>query len=180
MSAPSTPSPGASPKAAQNYADALERICALHDPSTIAAVIVEPMAGSGGVYAGAEGLPQAPARHLRQARDLADPRRGHHGFGRLGHAFAAERYGIVPDMITFAKGITNARGADGRRAREERNLRRLPEEKDWAIELFHGYTYSGHPLAAAAGLATLDLYRDEDLFARAKTLEPHSARWCIR
>jgi beta-alanine--pyruvate transaminase len=149
-----------------HLADDLERIVALHDASTIAAVIVEPMAGSTGV------LPP-PRGYLQRLRAICDK----HGilitgFGRLGHAFAAERYGVVPDIITFAKGITSGTvpmgGTIVRKAIYEAFMRG-PEH---LIELFHGYTYSAHPLACAAALAALDLYRDERLFERARTLEP--------
>jgi beta-alanine--pyruvate transaminase len=155
-----------------HLADDLERIVALHDASTIAAVIVEPMAGSTGV------LP-APKGYLQRLRAICDK----HGlllifdevitgFGRLGHAFAAERYGVVPDMITFAKGVTSGSvpmgGVIVRKPIHEAFMRG-PEH---VVELFHGYTYSAHPLACAAGLATLDLYRDEGLFERTKKLEP--------
>jgi beta-alanine--pyruvate transaminase len=160
------------PEWGAHLADDLERIVALHDASTIAAVIVEPMAGSTGV------LP-APKGYLQRLRAICDK----HGillifdevitgFGRLGHAFAAERYGVVPDMITFAKGVTSGTvpmaGAIVRKGIYDAFMRG-PEH---VVELFHGYTYSAHPLACAAGLATLDLYRDEDLFERAKKLEP--------
>ena len=94
------------------------------------------------------------------------------GFGRLGHAFAAERYGVIPDMITFAKGVTSGSAPMGGvivRAGIYEAFMRGPEH---VPELFHGYTYSAHPLACAAGLAALDIYRDEDTFARAKKLEP--------
>ena len=94
------------------------------------------------------------------------------GFGRLGAAFAAERYGVVPDMITFAKGVTSGAVPMGGVLVRKPIYDAFMHGPDHAIELFHGYTYSGHPLAAAAGLATLDLYRDEDLFARAKAMEP--------
>ena len=155
-----------------HLADDLERIVTLHDASTIAAVIVEPMAGSTGV------LP-APKGYLPRLRAICDK----HGillifdevitgFGRLGHAFAAERYGVVPDMITFAKGITSGTvpmgGVIARKPIHDAFMRG-PEH---VAELFHGYTYSAHPLACAAGLATLDLYRDEQTFERAKKLEP--------
>ncbi len=155
-----------------HLADELERIVALHDASTIAAVIVEPMAGSTGV------LPP-PQGYLQRLRAICDK----HGlllifdevitgFGRLGHAFAAERYGVQPDLIAFAKGITSGSvpmgGVIVRKPVYDAFLRG-PEH---VPELFHGYTYSAHPLACAAGLATLELYRDEDLFARAKALEP--------
>ena len=158
-----------------HLADELERIVALHDASTIAAVIVEPMAGSTGV------LPP-PQGYLQRLRAICDRHRillifdeVITGFGRLGHAFAAERYGVVPDMITFAKGVTSgAVPMAGVIARDGvyDAFMRGPEH---VIELFHGYTYSAHPLACAAALATLDLYRDEKLFERAKALEPQWA-----
>jgi beta-alanine--pyruvate transaminase len=155
-----------------HLADDLERIVALHDASTVAAVIVEPMAGSTGV------LP-APKGYLARLRAICDKYgillifdEVITGFGRLGHAFAAERYGVVPDIITFAKGVTSGTvpmgGAIVRKPIHDAFMRG-PEH---AVELFHGYTYSAHPLACAAALATLDLYRDEQLFERAKKLEP--------
>jgi beta-alanine--pyruvate transaminase len=163
-----------------HLADQLERIVALHDASTVAAVIVEPMAGSTGV------LP-APKGYLQRLRAICD-RHGIllifdeviTGFGRLGYAFAAERYGVVPDMITFAKGVTSGTVPMGGvlvRGAVYDAFMRGPEH---AIELFHGYTYSAHPLACAAGLATLELYRDEDLFARARALEPRFAEAAMR
>jgi len=154
-----------------HLADDLERIVALHDAATIAAVIVEPMAGSTGV------LP-APRGYLERLRAICD-RHGIllifdeviTGFGRLGHAFAAERYGVTPDLVAFAKGVTSGAvpmgGAIVRRSVYDAFMRG-PER---TIELFHGYTYSAHPLACAAALAALDLYRDEGLFARARRLE---------
>jgi beta-alanine--pyruvate transaminase len=158
-----------------HLADDLERIAALHDPSTIAAVIVEPMAGSTGV------LP-APKGYLARLRAICDKYgillildEVITGFGRLGFAFAAERYGVVPDIITFAKGITSGTVPMGGaivRAPVYDAFMRGPEH---LIELFHGYTYSAHPLACAAGLATLDLYRKEKLFERARALEPKFA-----
>ena len=158
-----------------HLADELERIVALHDASTIAAVIVEPLAGSTGV------LPP-PKGYLQKLRAICD-RHGIvlifdeviTGFGRLGYAFAAERYGVTPDMIVFAKGVTSgAVPMAGVIARDGiyDAFMRGPEH---VIELFHGYTYSAHPLACAAGLAALDLYRDEKLFERAKALEPRFA-----
>jgi beta-alanine--pyruvate transaminase len=160
------------PEWGAHLADELERIVALHDASTIAAVIVEPMAGSTGV------LPP-PKGYLQRLRAICDKYgillifdEVITGFGRLGYAFAAERYGVVPDMITFAKGITSGAvpmgGVVVRKGIHDAFMRG-PEH---VIELFHGYTYSAHPLACAAGLATLDLYRDEKLFERAKKLEP--------
>jgi beta-alanine--pyruvate transaminase len=155
-----------------HLADDLERIVTLHDASTIAAVIVEPMAGSTGV------LP-APKGYLQRLRAICDK----YGillifdevitaFGRLGHAFAAERYGVTPDIITFAKGVTSGTVPMGGVVVRKPIYDAFMRGPEHVIELFHGYTYSAHPLACAAGLATLDLYRDEDLFARAKTLEP--------
>jgi beta-alanine--pyruvate transaminase len=155
-----------------HLADELERIVALHDASTIAAVIVEPMAGSTGV------LPP-PRGYLARLRAICDRHRillifdeVITGFGRLGHAFAAERYGVVPDLISFAKGVTSGSVPMGGvivRAPIYETFMRGPEH---VIELTHGYTYSAHPLACAAALATLDLYRDEGLFERARKLEP--------
>ena len=155
-----------------HLADALEGLVGLHDASTIAAVIVEPMAGSTGV------LP-APKGYLQKLRQICDK----HGillifdevitgFGRLGHAFAAERYGVVPDMITFAKGVTSGTVPMGGVIVRKHVYDAFMQGPEHAIELFHGYTYSGHPLACAAALATLDVYRDERLFERAKALEP--------
>jgi beta-alanine--pyruvate transaminase len=155
-----------------HLADDLERIVALHDASTIAAVIVEPMAGSTGV------LP-APKGYLQKLRAICDK----HGillifdevitgFGRLGHAFAAERYGVTPDIITFAKGVTSGTVPMGGAIVKKAIYDAFMRGPEHAVELFHGYTYSAHPLACAAGLATLDLYREEDLFGRARTIEP--------
>jgi beta-alanine--pyruvate transaminase len=156
----------------EHLADDLEGIVALHDASTIAAVIVEPMAGSTGV------LP-APKGYLRRLRAICDKHgillifdEVISGFGRLGHAFAAERYGVVPDMITFAKGITSGTVPMGGVIARKPIYDAFMRGPDHVVELFHGYTYSAHPLACAAALATLDLYRDERLFERARKLEP--------
>ena len=154
-----------------HLADDLGRLVALHDASTIAAVIVEPMSGSTGV------LPP-PKGYLQRLRALCDQHgillifdEVISGFGRLGFAFAAERYGVVPDMITFAKGVTSGTvpmgGVIVRRAIHDAFM----TGHDTAVELFHGYTYSAHPLACAAALATLDLYRDENLFERTRERE---------
>ncbi len=159
------------PEHGAELAEDLERIVALHDPSTIAAVIVEPMAGSAGVL-----LP--PRGYLERLREICD-RHGIllifdeviTGFGRLGAPFAAQRLGVVPDIITMAKGLTNGAvpmGAVGVRAEIHDAFMTGPEHM---IELFHGYTYSGHPLACAAGLATLDVYEEEGLLTRARELE---------
>ena len=155
-----------------HFADDLERIVTLHDASTIAAVIVEPMAGSTGA------LPP-PKGYLKRLREICDK----HGillifdevitgFGRLGTAFAAERYGVVPDIVTFAKGVTSGTVPMGGVVVRKHIYEAFMGGPDNVIELFHGYTYSGHPLAAAASLAALDIYRDEGLFERAKALEP--------
>jgi beta-alanine--pyruvate transaminase len=160
------------PEGGADYADALEGLVALHGAETIAAVIVEPMAGSAGVFA-------SPKDYLKRLRALCDK----HGillifdevitgFGRLGASFAAERYGVIPDMINFAKGVTNAAVPLGGVIVKNSVHDAFMSGPDYGIELFHGHTYSGHPLACAAGLATLDLYRDEGLFGRAKSLEP--------
>jgi beta-alanine--pyruvate transaminase len=160
------------PEWGAHLADDLERIVALHDASTVAAVIVEPMAGSTGVI-------PAPKGYLQRLRAICDK----HGillifdevitgFGRLGHAFAAERYGVTPDIITFAKGITSGTVPMGGAIVRKPIYDAFMRGPEHVIELFHGYTYSAHPLACAAGLASLDLYRDEELFARAHKLEP--------
>jgi beta-alanine--pyruvate transaminase len=158
-----------------HLADALEGIVGLHDASTIAAVIVEPMAGSTGV------LPP-PKGYLQKLRATCDKYgillifdEVITGFGRLGFPFAAERYGVVPDMITFAKGVTSGTVPMGGVIVRKPIYDAFMNGPEHAIELFHGYTYSGHPLACAASLATLDLYRDEKLFERVEALEP---KWC--
>jgi beta-alanine--pyruvate transaminase len=150
-----------------HLADDLERIVALHDASTIAAVIVEPVAGSTGVL-----LP--PKGYLQKIRDICTK----HGillifdevitgFGRLGASFATEYFGVVPDLITCAKGLTNGSVPMGavfaRKGIYDTFMEKAPEN---AIELFHGYTYSAHPVACAAALASLEIYREEGLFER--------------
>ncbi len=158
-----------------HLADELERIVALHGATTIAAVIVEPMAGSTGV------LPP-PKGYLERLRASCD-RHGIllifdeviTGFGRLGHAFAAERYGVIPDLLCFAKGITSGAVPMGGVIARKGVYDAFMHGPEHVIELFHGYTYSAHPLACAAGLAALDLYRDENLFERARELEPRFA-----
>src|SRR5574340_83390 len=167
--------PKGEPEWGGHLADALEGLVALHDASTIAAVIVEPMAGSTGV------LP-APKGYLKRLREICDKYgillifdEVITGFGRLGAPFAAERYGVLPDMITFAKGVTSGAVPMGGVIVRKPVYEAFMQGPEQAIELFHGYTYSGHPLACAAGLATLDLYRDERLFERARKLE---SAWC--
>jgi beta-alanine--pyruvate transaminase len=159
------------PEWGAHLADELDRIVALHDASTVAAVIVEPVACSTGV------LPP-PKGYLERLRKICDK----HGillifdevitgYGRLGYGFAAERYGVQPDMITFAKGITSGSVPMGGVLVRKGIYDAFMKGPEHVIELFHGYTYSAHPLACAAGLATLDLYREEGLFERARKLE---------
>ena len=155
-----------------HLADDLERLVALHGAETIAAVIVEPMAGSTGVL-----IP--PKGYLQRLREICDKYgillifdEVITGFGRLGASFAAEKFGVVPDMITCAKGITNGTVPMGAVIARKHVYDAFMNAAagDNAIELFHGYTYSGHPLACAAGLAALNIYRDEHLFERADSL----------
>ncbi|SDK77251.1 aspartate aminotransferase family protein [Paracoccus chinensis] len=161
------------PEHGAHLADELERIVALHGADTIAAVIVEPMAGSTGVL-----LP--PKGYLERLREIT---RKHGillifdevitGFGRLGSPFAAQHFGVVPDMITCAKGLTNGvipMGAVLTSAAIHDAFMQGPEH---VIELFHGYTYSGNPIASAAGIATLETYAEEGLLTRAAQLEAH-------
>jgi len=153
-------------------ADDLERLVALHDASTIAAVIVEPIAGSTGVV-----LP--PQGYLKRLREICDK----HGillifdevitgFGRTGAAFAAQEFGVTPDMITCAKGLTNGCVPMGAVLASKKIYDAFMQGPPNAIELFHGYTYSAHPIACAAGLATLDIYQREELLTRAKKTGP--------
>ena len=132
--------------------------------------------------AGSTGVLPPPAGYLNRLREICDKYgillifdEVITGFGRLGAPFAAERYGVVPDMITFAKGVTSGTVPMGGVIVRKGIHDAFMHGPEHAIELFHGYTYSGHPLACAAALASLDVYRDERLFERAKTLEP---RWC--
>ena len=151
-------------------ADDLERLITLHDESSIAAVIVEPVAGSNGVIV-------PPLGYLQRLRELCDK----HGillifdevitgFGRTGSAFAANTFGVMPDIMTVAKGLTNAAVPMGAAIVRDNIYNAFMSGPENAIELFHGYTYSGHPLACAAGLATLDLYRDEGIFENATSM----------
>lgn len=155
-----------------HLAEDLERLVALHDASTIAAVIVEPMQGSAGVIV-------PPLGYLERLREICDA----HGillifdevitgFGRLGHWFGAERVGVTPDIVTFAKGVTSGVVPLGGVVVSDTVHDAFMQGPEHLLELFHGYTYSGHPLACAAGLATLEVYEDEGLFARALGLEP--------
>jgi beta-alanine--pyruvate transaminase len=153
-----------------HLADALEDLVAKRGAHTIAAVIVEPVAGSTGVL-----IP--PVGYLDRLRAICDT----HGillifdevitgFGRTGAPFAAHRFNVKPDMITMAKGLTNATVPMGAVGVRSDIYRTIVDATESGIEFFHGYTYSGHPLAAAAGLATLDLYKNEGLFDRAASI----------
>jgi beta-alanine--pyruvate transaminase len=155
------------PTLGAELADDLERLVQLHDASTIAAVIVEPISGSAGVV-----LP--PMGYLERLRKICD-RHGIllifdeviTGFGRVGKAFAAQRFGVVPDMITTAKGLSNGSVPMGAVLVSDAVHEAFMQGPEGAIDLFHGYTYSGHPLACAAALATLDTYAEERLFEKA-------------
>src|SRR5689334_16379249 len=159
------------PEWGAHLADELERLVVLHDASTIAAVIVEPMAGSTGVL-----IP--PKGYLQRLREITSK----HGillifdevitaFGRMGTNFAADKYGVQPDMITFAKGVTSGTVPMGG-VLVSSDIYKAFMNGPAGIELFHGYTYSAHPLACAAGIASLDLYEAEGLFARAAKMAP--------
>lgn len=154
------------PEYGAHFAEELENLVALHGANTIAAVIVEPMAGSTGVI-------PAPKGYLKRLREITQK----HGillifdevitgFGRLGTPFAANFYGVTPDMMTTAKGITNGTVPCGAVFASRQVHDGLMVGPDNAMELFHGYTYSAHPVACAAGLATLDIYKDEGLLTR--------------
>ena len=155
-----------------HLADTLESLVTLHG-DTIAAVIVEPVPGSTAV------LPP-PKNYLQRLRAICDK----HGillifdevitgFGRLGTFFGAERVGVTPDILTMAKGLTNAAVPMGAVAVHDRIYRQIVDNAPAGIELFHGYTYSGHPLAAAAAVAAIDLHVQEDLPGRARAMEGH-------
>ena len=159
------------PEHGADLADDLERLVALHDASTIAAVIVEPIAGSTGVL-----LP--PKGYLERLRAICDK----HGillifdevitgFGRTGNAFAAQTFGVTPDLITCAKGITNGAVPMGAVICKQSVYDAFMQGPEHLIEFFHGYTYSAHPLACAAGLATLETYADEGLLTRAQQVQ---------
>jgi len=160
------------PKWGAHLADELERIVTLHDASTIAAVIVEPVAGSTGVLIPPEG-------YLERLRQICD-RHGIllifdeviTGWGRLGAPFAAQYFGVTPDLLTMAKGTNNAAAPMGAVAASAKVHDSIVNGAPAGIELFHGYTYSGHPIAAAAACATIDLYERDGLFERAARMAP--------
>jgi beta-alanine--pyruvate transaminase len=160
------------PEWGAHLADELENIVALHDASTIAAVIVEPVAGSAGV------LVPAPD-YLRRLREICD----RHGillifdevitaFGRTGNGFGAETFGVQPDIMTVAKGLTNGAVPMGAALVDREIYSAFMTGPEQAVEFFHGYTYSGHPAAAAAGLASLNVYEEEGLYQRAGEMAP--------
>jgi beta-alanine--pyruvate transaminase len=155
------------PEHGVELADELERICTLHDPSTIAAVIVEPVAGSTGVL-----IP--PKGYLKKLREITKK----HGillifdevitgFGRLGTPFGADYFDVIPDIMTTAKGLTNGVIPMGAVLTTPAIHDAFMDGPDHMIEFFHGYTYSGNPMASAAGLATLETYKEEGLLSRA-------------
>ena len=157
------------------FAEDLEKLCALHDPSTIAAVIVEPVAGSTGVLV-------PPKGYLNKLREICDK----HGillifdevitgFGRTGNAFASQTFGVTPDIIVMAKGLTNGCVPMGGVAVKQGIYDTFMSGPEHLIEFMHGYTYSSHPLACAAGLATLETYQDEGLLTRAQQLQGYFA-----
>ena len=163
------------PEHGAEFANDLENLIALHDASTIAAVIVEPVAGSTGVL-----IP--PKGYLNRLRELCDK----HGillifdevitgFGRTGNPFGAQTFGVTPDMIVMAKGLTNGCVPMGGVAVKTSIHDAFMNGPEHLIEFFHGYTYSSHPLACAAGLATLDTYAEEGLLTRAAQLQGYFA-----
>ena len=160
------------PEWGAHLADELERIVMLHDASTIAAVIVEPVAGSAGV------LPP-PKGYLQRLREICDQ----HGillifdevitaFGRTGNAFGAETFAVQPDLVTVAKGLTSGAAPMGAVLADKAIYSAFMTGPEQSIEFFHGYTYSGHPMATAAALASLDVYEEQGLYQRAAELAP--------
>jgi beta-alanine--pyruvate transaminase len=154
------------PQHGAELADDLERLCQLHDPSTIAAMIVEPVACSAGVYV-------PPVGYLQRLREICDK----HGillifdevitaWGRLGKPFASDYFGVMPDLITTAKGITNGTVPMGAVLMKETLYQAFMTGPENAIEMPHGYTYSSHPVACAAGLGTMEVYEEEGLLTR--------------
>ncbi|MFH6785111.1 MULTISPECIES: aspartate aminotransferase family protein [Methylobacterium] len=170
------------PEHGAELADDLERLVALHGAETIAAVIVEPVAGSTGVLV-------PPKGYLERLREVAT-RHGIllifdeviTGFGRLGAPFATDYFGVTPDLVTTAKGLTNGTIPMGAVFATRAVHDALMHGPEGAIELFHGYTYSGHPVACAAGLATLEIYAEEDLLTRTTQVQAqwHQAMHALR
>jgi beta-alanine--pyruvate transaminase len=163
------------PKWGSHLADDLERMVALHDAGNIAAVIVEPVAGSTGV------LPP-PVGYLEKLRAICDKHgillifdEVISGFGRLGTPFAAQYFNVTPDLICCAKGITNATIPMGAVIVKDHVYDAFMNGPDNMIDLFHGYTYSGHPVASAAAVATIDLYKSSGLFETSRAMHGYIA-----
>ena len=161
------------PKHGAEYADALERLIYLHDASTIAAVIVEPVAGSTGVLV-------PPVGYLERLREICTKNdillifdEVITGFGRLGAPFASHYFGVKPDLISMAKAINNATVPMGAVAASREIYDTMLSASETPIDLFHGYTMTGHPLACAAGIATLEVFKEQNLFERAAELAPY-------
>ncbi|MCE0460970.1 MULTISPECIES: aminotransferase class III-fold pyridoxal phosphate-dependent enzyme [Pseudomonas] len=160
------------PEQGAHYADALLQLLEVHDPATVAAVIVEPVTGSGGVYA-------PPLGYLQRLREICT-RHGVllifdeviTGFGRVGQSFAAQTFGVTPDLMTLAKGLTNGAVPMGGVLVSGAVYEAFMQGPEQAIELMHGYTYSAHPLACAAGLATLDVHEDQGINAHVQQIAP--------
>lgn len=159
------------PEWGAELADELERIIALHDASNIAAVVVEPVAGSTGCLPPPKGYLERLCAIARKNGVLVIFDEVITGFGRLGHGFAAERYAITPDLICFAKGLTNGAVPMSGVLASGEIYETMMQGPEFLPEFYHGYTYSAHPLATAAALATLDVYRDKALFSRAAEME---------
>jgi beta-alanine--pyruvate transaminase len=163
------------PEHGAELADDIERLVALHDASTIAAVIVEPIAGSTGVL-----IP--PKGYLQRLRELCDK----HGillifdevitgFGRTGQPFAAQTFGVTPDLMCVAKGLTNGCVPMGAVLAQQKIHDAFMTGPEHLIEFLHGYTYSAHPLACAAGIATMDVYAEQGLLTRAQHVQSYFA-----
>lgn len=160
------------PEQGAHYADALLQLLEVHDPATVAAVIVEPVTGSGGVYA-------PPLGYLQKLREICD-RHGVllifdeviTGFGRVGHSFAAQAFGVTPDLMSLAKGLTNGAVPMGGVLVSGAVYEAFMQGPEQAIELMHGYTYSAHPLACAAALATLEVHEELGINAHVQQIAP--------
>ncbi|CAM4148766.1 aspartate aminotransferase family protein [Shewanella aquimarina] len=159
------------PETGAEKAEVLEQLVALHGAENIAAVIVEPMSGSAGVILPPQGYLKRLREITRKYGILLIFDEVITGFGRVGDAFASQRWGVTPDMITTAKALNNGTIPMGAVLIDDAIYDASMDAPEGAIELYHGYTYSGHPVAAAAAIATLDIYQQEQLFERTKSLE---------
>ncbi len=163
------------PEHGVELADELEEIIALHDASNVAAVLVEPMSGSGGVIV-------PPKGYLQRLREICDR---HHvllifdevltGFGRLGAPFGADLFGVIPDIMTMAKGLTNGAASMGAVVASDAVYDTFmhADLPPWSVEFLHGYTYTAHPIACAAGLAAMDIFENEKMAERAAEMAPY-------